>query len=111
MEFVNAMLKLYKDTDGKQGWEKKDFSKVPTREVWGLYLQYLDLPAGTARYNFRGRHPELDAWGVIAGKWKAWKPPAKPKTKSEKAAEEAQKQTEIEKQKAWMREMLRGLKR
>jgi hypothetical protein len=47
-------------------WQEKDFTKVPTRQVYGLYQTYNTLPKGEARLNFRVQHPELDAWLVYA---------------------------------------------
>jgi hypothetical protein len=47
-------------------WQEKDFTKVPTRKVYGLYQTYNTLPKGEARLNFRVQHPELDAWLVYA---------------------------------------------
>ncbi|GAH07869.1 unnamed protein product, partial [marine sediment metagenome] len=58
-EFYKAMYDLGIWT------EPRDFSKVPTREVWNLYQTYLGLPSGTPRYDFRAKHPELDAWLVL----------------------------------------------
>jgi len=61
-EFYDTMYKLGIWT------EQKDFSKVPTREVYKLYQEYSGLPEGQARLNFRHEHPELDAWMLLAGK-------------------------------------------
>jgi len=58
-EFYDTMLELGIWT------EPRDFSKVPTREVWNLYQTYLGLPTGTPRYDFRAKHPDLDAWLVL----------------------------------------------
>ena len=46
--------------------EQKDFSRVPTREVYSLYQTYRGLPEGQPRLNFRHEHPELDTWLVLA---------------------------------------------
>lgn len=46
--------------------EPRDFSKVPTREVWSLYESYLRLPPGSARLNYRAEHLDLDDWLVLA---------------------------------------------
>lgn len=51
--------------------EPRDFSKVPTKQVWGLYQGYLKLPKGQPRLDYRIDHPELDAWLVLA---KGYKP-------------------------------------
>jgi len=59
-EFYNTMYEL-------EIWaEPRDFSKVPTREVYALYQSYLALPVGYARTTFRAEHPELDDWLVLA---------------------------------------------
>lgn len=60
--------KPFYDTMYKLGiWsEPKDFTKVPTREVWQLYEVYQGLPKGDVRLDFRARHPDLDAWLVLA---------------------------------------------
>jgi len=58
-EFYKAMYDL-------EIWtEPRDFSKVPTREVWSLYQTYQNLPSGTPRLDFRAKHPDLDAWLVL----------------------------------------------
>jgi len=59
-EFYDTMYDL------KIWTEKRDFSKVPTREVYALYQTYLGLPPGTPRLDYRARYPELDAWLVLA---------------------------------------------
>lgn len=72
-EFYKAMVDLGK-------WTEKDFLKVPTRLVWGLYEMYLTLDKGEARLAFRRQNPTLDAWLVLAKGFKPVKPP-KPKKK------------------------------
>jgi len=59
--------KEFHDTMYKLGiWtEERDFSKVPTREVYALYQTYQGLPSGTPRLDFRAKHPDLDAWLVL----------------------------------------------
>jgi len=65
-EFEVAMVDLYRATNGKEGWkEAGDFSKVPSMVVFELYKTYQGLPSGTPRYDFRAKHPELDAWLVL----------------------------------------------
>jgi len=58
-EFYNTMLDMGIWT------EPRDFSKVPTREVYALYQTYQGLPSGNPRYDFRAKHPDLDAWLVL----------------------------------------------
>jgi len=48
-------------------WKKEwDFSKVPTKEVWNLYKEYLTKDPGQKRLDFRALHLDLDAWLVLA---------------------------------------------
>ena len=63
-EFYQAMISP--EIMGENAWQPRDFSKVPTQEVFGLYQQYLDLPVGQDRLDFREKHPELDNWLVLA---------------------------------------------
>ncbi len=64
-KFYKEMTDLYVKTDGKQGWKPKDFNKVPTRQVFALYLNYKRLPeGGVAREIYRKNHLDLDAWLV-----------------------------------------------
>lgn len=68
-DFLKAATDYY-------GWQAKDFSKVPTKVVAGLYDQYNALRTAegkadaTARLAFRRAHPELEQWGEIALAWK-----------------------------------------
>jgi hypothetical protein len=54
-EFYQAALEY-------KGWQPRDFSKVPTRQVWGLYQQWKDLPLGAERREFEAANPMLDYW-------------------------------------------------
>jgi len=56
-DFYQTMLNL-------NLWQSRDFSKVPTRQVYSLYQTYNTLPKGDARIDFRVQHPEFDAWLV-----------------------------------------------
>lgn len=57
---------FYKKMYDLEIWtEPRDFSKVPTREVWNLYQTYQGLPSGNPRYDFRAKHPDLDDWLVL----------------------------------------------
>jgi hypothetical protein len=58
-DFYNAMVSLGL-------WEARDFSKVPTRQVFALYQKYLTLPKGEARLTFRVENKALDDWLVLA---------------------------------------------
>ena len=59
-EFYNKMLEL------KIWKEPRDFSKVPTRDVFELYQIYIGLPLGQTRRDYRAQNPELDEWLVTA---------------------------------------------
>lgn len=50
---------------GLQGNERKDFTKVPTRDVFTEYLAYLQQPTLFAKDAFRLGHLEFDAWLVL----------------------------------------------
>ncbi len=54
-EFYNAMVEL-------GVWKERDFSKVPTRNVFALYEEWQDIPIGSARREFEAANPELDQW-------------------------------------------------
>lgn len=77
VDFYRKMLEL-------ELWTKpRDFSKVPTREVWKLYQDYQMLPPGSARLNFRAKHLDLDHWLVttkgyrpVEGRGSAEAPPS-----------------------------------
>lgn len=69
-EFYDKMVEI-------GGWQPKDFSKVPTREVSALYDTYETLTLGQARMDYRLAHPDLDAWLVSA---KGMKPATKKTT-------------------------------
>ena len=49
-------------------WERRDFEKVPTREVFRLYQIYRRLDKGKMRENYRAQHYKLDKWMVLTGK-------------------------------------------
>ncbi len=59
VDFYKAML--------KQGifTERRDFIKVPPREVFEKYQKYLDLPQGKRRDDYRWDNLDLDAWLVL----------------------------------------------
>ena len=43
-------------------WKERDFSKVPTREVYKLYQEWQGLDLGSDRREFEVAHPDLDQW-------------------------------------------------
>ena len=61
-EFEQAML------DTGQWKEKRDFSKVPTKEVFEKWQQYNDLIEGKPRDDLRWENRDLDAWLLLTGK-------------------------------------------
>ncbi len=52
------------DGEDRQAWNVK-FSKVPTREVYGLYQIYQTVPDQN-KVAFRQAYPNLDAWLMVA---------------------------------------------
>jgi len=62
VENIEFYRDVYRDLLGN---EKKDFSKVPSREVFNLYLDYLAQPHLKAKDDFRLENPALDAWLVL----------------------------------------------
>jgi len=61
--FEIAMVRLYEETHGTSGWkEMRDYSKVPTKEVFELYKRWKGLPQGEDRRAFEAENPELDQW-------------------------------------------------
>jgi len=73
-EFYEAMV-------DKGIWQERDFSKIPSRDVFALYQVYQSLPLGSARIGYRIENPELDAWLVLA---KGYKPATGKITEGEK---------------------------
>jgi hypothetical protein len=62
--FLMEHPEFYKEARELQGWQKRDFKKVPTRDVFSLYLKYQNLDTSQERLNFRHKHKELEAWLV-----------------------------------------------
>ena len=75
-EFVNEMVV-------KEIWKVPDYSKVPTREVYDLFMIYKRLESSSARMGFRIEHPDLDAWGQLT---QDWKPASQTPTEKQEAA-------------------------
>ncbi len=44
--------------------ETRDFSKLPSRKVYELYLIYTGLPLGQTRLDYRAQHHNLEEWLV-----------------------------------------------
>ena len=63
-------LDMYKALRDKELISKQDFRKVPTREVYAKYVHYNLLDTRYDRDLYRTENPDLDEWGVLAGKWK-----------------------------------------
>ena len=72
-EFYEAMLEMGMWT------EPRDFSTVPSREVYALYQTYQGLPSGTPRLDFRAAHLDLDAWLVLKFDYKPIEERGQPK--------------------------------
>ena len=49
-------------------WATRDFSKVPSREVFDKYLDYLKIETATERDTFRWNNRDLDDWLLLTGK-------------------------------------------
>ncbi|MBA7565607.1 hypothetical protein ES708_07292 [subsurface metagenome] len=104
-EFEQAMVDLYKATDGEHGWkEKRNFAKVPTREVYALYRQYLLERKGQARLDFRAKHPDLDAWLVLAKDLKPLEDRGREEEEEVSPEEEHWKDIERERRRRWWEE-------
>ena len=57
------MVDLYEETHGTHGWkEMRDYSKVPTKEVFELYKRWKEVDIGQPRRDFEAENPELDQW-------------------------------------------------
>jgi hypothetical protein len=66
--FLMEHPEFYKAIKQSREWEKRDFRKVPTREVYALYLEYKEQPDWNKK-TFRYDNPELQEWGEIALGW------------------------------------------
>ncbi len=86
MEHLGFYKNVYLNPTNNDGvqHERKDFRKVPTREVFGKYLTYLQLGSPTSKKNYREANPELDEWGVLAEIWS--KPISEQKRRTELSA-------------------------
>lgn len=62
MEHMEFYTTVYK---GILGNEARDFTKIPTREVFNQYLTYISLPHLKAKDDYRWDNRELDAWLVL----------------------------------------------
>ena len=61
---------IYKEVYlGFLGNQPRDFSKVPTREIFAKYLEYQKLPKGKRRGDYSWENPDFDAWGVLRFGW------------------------------------------
>jgi len=64
--FLIENLDFYREVYvGLLGNERRDFTKIPSREVFDLYLSYIALPHLKAKDDFRWNHRDLDAWLVV----------------------------------------------
>jgi len=68
--FLMENEQFYKEVYlGILGNQKRDFSKVPTREIGAKYITYKKLKTQAERDLYRIRNPDLDEWGVAVGIW------------------------------------------
>jgi len=71
--FLLEHPEFYRNMVDKGEWQKKDFSRVPTKAIFQLYQIYDNIigdpktSKAEARRAFRRRHPDFDAWLVIIG--------------------------------------------
>ncbi len=54
---------------GILGNNPRNFDDVPTRNVFNKYVEYLRIPEGKARQNYRFNNPDLDIWGRRVFGW------------------------------------------
>ncbi len=66
IEHMDFYKKVYLNVLGN---ERRDFSKIPDRDVFKKYLSYIDLPHDKARDDYRRKHPDLDDWLVLKFKY------------------------------------------
>ncbi len=65
-DFVKAMVNM---GQWKADSQLIDFSKVPTREVFGKYRHYIErLVQGKPREDYRFANPDLEAWLLLTKK-------------------------------------------
>jgi hypothetical protein len=53
---------------GQLELEERDFSKVPSKEVFQKYALYVKMVTDTERKNYRARNPDLEKWLLKTGK-------------------------------------------
>jgi hypothetical protein len=53
---------------GQLGLEERDFSKVPSKEVFQKYALYVKMVTDTEKKNYRARNPDLEKWLLKTGK-------------------------------------------
>ncbi len=78
MEFYKAATegdgvdpKRRKEFLGLLDWDRRDFRKVPTREVFEKYLKYRRLQTQAGRDRYRYDNYDLDLWGQERFGWKS----------------------------------------
>lgn len=121
-EFYKAMTDLYVQTNGKDGWKpgERDFSRVPPKNVYEMYLVYdsiigsEDMSQSVARRQYRRNHPELDAWlfliGAVSKTIEEYDLEAGLTTEEKIARELLEKRMEIDKLKEEIQRKLKGMK-
>lgn len=68
--FLMENPSFYETAKTLLGWEGRDFSKVPTREVYDLYQIYREIDDSKEQLNYRVKHRDLDEWGQKVHGWK-----------------------------------------
>ncbi len=53
---------FYEKMVAKRGWQRKDFDKVPSREVWRAYQTYRHLDKTLDKHRMRAHDLNLDVW-------------------------------------------------
>jgi len=94
-DFYEACLELLE-------WQPKDFTKVPSREVFKLLENYFKLPAGKTRLKYRHEHPDLEAWLVqakgytpVGDRWQNGQEKGEEKKETKKPWEQAEEAEKI----------------
>jgi len=111
---------FYKEMVDKGEWQPKDFSKVPPRDVYKMYLVYdqiigsAEMGKIAARREFRRSHPKLDAWlfliGAVSKTIEQYDKEAGMTTAEKFAIDYSKKRAEIERLKEEISKRLKAMK-
>jgi len=66
--FLQDNKRFYDTMRVIEGWKRRKFDKLPSRNVYAKYVDYLDLPKGKRREDYRYENQDLDAWLLLTGK-------------------------------------------